>query len=80
VAQTEIHYDPRYDQSVKTVQAALPAAKLVATAGTGATIVVVLGSDYSAASVVRPVISKPTVSSSSTPDIKAHTAADRVCS
>ncbi|HTY71973.1 MAG TPA: LCP family protein [Actinomycetes bacterium] len=80
VTQTEIHYDPRYSQAVRTVEAALPGAKLVADSGRGASVLVVLGSDYKG--VTRPVLSRATAPTSATPaqTIKTRTAADNVCS
>ena len=81
VTQTQIYYDPKYDESVKTVQAALPGAKLVPAAGRGATMLVVVGTDYK--SVTKPVITvKPSTtgaSASASQDIKARTAADNPC-
>src|SRR3954453_6272550 len=80
VTQTQIYYDPKYDESVKTVQAALPGAKLVPAAGRGATMLVVVGTDYK--SVTKPVITaKPPTgpSASASQDIKARTAADNPC-
>jgi LCP family protein required for cell wall assembly len=43
---TVVRYDPRWDESVRTVAAALPAAQLVRVPGLGATLQVVAGSDY----------------------------------
>ncbi|WP_457032033.1 LCP family protein [Kitasatospora sp. P5_F3] len=43
---TVVRYDPRWDESVKTITAALPYAELVATPGLGATMQVVAGADY----------------------------------
>ncbi|AUG77569.1 hypothetical protein CFP65_2750 [Kitasatospora sp. MMS16-BH015] len=45
-ARTVIRYDPRWDESVKTLAAALPAAQLVRTPGLGPTMQVIAGSDY----------------------------------
>ena len=81
VTQTQIYYDPKYDESVKTVQAALPGAKLVPAAGRGATMLVVVGTDYK--SVTKPVITVKAstgTSASASQDIKARTAADNPCS
>ena len=80
VTQTQIYYDPKYDESVKTVQAALPGAKLVPAAGRGATMLVVVGTDYK--SVTKPVItvkSSTATTASPSQDIKARTAADNPC-
>ncbi|MFJ5927951.1 LCP family protein [Kitasatospora sp. NPDC092948] len=48
-ARTVIRYDPRWDESVKTLAAALPDAELVKVPNLGATLQVVAGSDYRAA-------------------------------
>ncbi len=45
-ARTVIRYDPRWDESVKTLAAALPDAELVRVPNLGATFQVVAGSDY----------------------------------
>ncbi|RKE19358.1 LCP family protein [Streptomyces sp. TLI_171] len=45
---TVIRYDPRWDESVKTLAAALPDAELVQAPGLGATLQVVAGSEYRA--------------------------------
>jgi len=47
-ARTVIRYDPRWDESVKTLAAALPDAELVKVPNLGATLQVVAGSDYQA--------------------------------
>jgi LCP family protein required for cell wall assembly len=80
LTQTEIRYDPAYSESVKTVEAALPGAKLVPVKGRGATVLIVVATDYNG--VTKPVISaKPstTASGSTSQDIKARTAADNPC-
>ncbi len=46
LTQTTIEYDPGYDVSLKTLEAALPDAKTVAVAGLGSTFRVTIGSDY----------------------------------
>ncbi|MFI6586696.1 LCP family protein [Embleya sp. NPDC050493] len=50
---TIIRYDPRWNRSVKTVQAALPGATLEPVTGLGRTIEVVAGSSYAGATPVR---------------------------
>ncbi|MFJ5232783.1 LCP family protein [Kitasatospora sp. NPDC088391] len=45
-ARTVIRYDPRWDESLKTLAAALPEAEQVAVAGLGPTFQVVAGSEY----------------------------------
>lgn len=69
--QTIVAFDPRFDQSAKTVAAALPGSKLTATPGLGRTIRVTVGSSYQKAQKVT--VSKP--ASTSTP----RTAAQDVC-
>ncbi|GAA2254070.1 LCP family protein [Kitasatospora cystarginea] len=46
VARTVVKYDPRWDESVRTVAAALPTARLVRVPGLGATLQVIAGNDY----------------------------------
>jgi LCP family protein required for cell wall assembly len=46
VTRTTIRYDSRYTESIKTVAAALPGARLVSVPGLGATLQVVVGSRY----------------------------------
>ena len=45
-ARTAVRYDPRWDESARTLAAALPGAELVRVPGLGATLQVVVGSDY----------------------------------
>jgi LCP family protein required for cell wall assembly len=47
VPRTVIHYDPRWDRSVKSLAAALPGAELVPVAGQGLVMDVTLGADFS---------------------------------
>jgi LCP family protein required for cell wall assembly len=47
VPRTVIHYDPRWDRSVKSLAAALPGAELVRVAGQGLVMDVTLGADFS---------------------------------
>ncbi|MER5636959.1 LCP family protein [Kitasatospora sp. NPDC002227] len=54
VARTVIRYDPRWDESVKTLAAALPAAQLTPVPGLGPTMQVVAGSDYLGVTAVKP--------------------------
>ena len=49
VARTTIRFDTRYTESIKTVAAALPGARLVAVAGLGRTMQVVVGTSYDGA-------------------------------
>jgi LCP family protein required for cell wall assembly len=53
-ADTVIRYDPRWDQSVRTLAAALPGAGLVAVPQLGGTLQVVLGKDFRSVRPVRP--------------------------
>ncbi|MFC8452279.1 LCP family protein [Kitasatospora sp. NPDC057223] len=46
VARTTVRYDPRWDESLRTLAAALPGAALVPQPGLGATLQVLAGSDY----------------------------------
>lgn len=47
LSQTTIEYDPGYDVSLKTLQAALPTAAAIEVPGLGATFRVTIGDDYS---------------------------------
>ena len=46
VARTTVRYDPRWDESLRTLAAALPGAALVPVTGLGATLQVLAGGDY----------------------------------
>ena len=74
---TVITYDPRYDQSAKTVAAAIPGSTLAAQKGLGKTIQVTVGSSYAGAKKV--VVGKATTTPTST-IVKARTAAQDTCS
>ena len=73
--QTIIEYDPRYDNSLKTVQAALPDAKTSPVTGLGRTFRIIIGNDYKGLAQ----ISSGTDTTSLTTD-KPTTAADDPCS
>jgi LCP family protein required for cell wall assembly len=73
---TEIRYDPRYDKSVKTLQAALPGSTLKKVPGLGRTLQVYAGSSYSGAARVAVAGAKAPVTP---PKIQTKTAADNVC-
>ncbi|MEV6211963.1 LCP family protein [Kitasatospora sp. NPDC051914] len=45
-ARTAVRYDPRWDESAKTLSGSLPGAELVPVPGLGATLQVVVGPDY----------------------------------
>jgi LCP family protein required for cell wall assembly len=69
---TTIEYDPGYDVSLKTLEAALPGAKTVEAPGLGATFRITIGSDYPGLTTVS--VKDPTESG------KPRTAGDDVCS
>jgi LCP family protein required for cell wall assembly len=74
-ATTVISYDPRYDQSARTVAAALPGSKLVSVTGLGRTIEVTVGTSYTGARKVQVTTAKPRATSTAA----ARTAADDLC-
>ncbi|MCX5212598.1 LCP family protein [Kitasatospora sp. NBC_00240] len=53
-ARTVVRYDPRWDESARTLAAALPGAELVAVPGLGGTLQVVAGSDYQGPAAQAP--------------------------
>ncbi|WP_285740788.1 LCP family protein [Kitasatospora phosalacinea] len=65
---TVIRYDPRWDESVKTLAASLPDAELEAVPGLGATFQVVAGSEY------RPPAGATAVAAASVPPAAAASA------
>lgn len=71
VTATVIRYDPGWNTSVKTLQAAFPDATLEAVDGLGATFQVVVGTEYAAPQAVR-VAKKDN-------QLGSHTAAEDVC-
>ncbi|HSN06977.1 MAG TPA: LCP family protein [Candidatus Angelobacter sp.] len=77
-AATVISYDPRYDQSARTVHAAIPGSTLVAVPGLGRTIQVSVGTSYAGARkvTVSTSTSRPTTTTTS----GTFTAADDTCS
>lgn len=72
---TVIRYDQRWSESVKTIAASLPGAKLVAAKGLGSTFEITVGTGYTGAQKVKVVEASP----SATPE-KPRTAADDLCS
>ena len=68
---TTIEYDPGYDVSLKTLQAALPGAKAVEVPGLGATFRVTIGEDYAGVTAVS--VKDPTESD------QPRTANDDLC-
>ena len=71
LTQTTIEYDPGYDVSLKTLQAALPGAKTVEVPGLGSTFRVTIGSDYGG--VTQVSVKDPTASD------RPRTADDDIC-
>ena len=72
-AVTVVSYDPRYDQSAKTVAAALPGSTLTAVAGLGRTIQVTVGTSYKGATQVK-VATAAATGTTPTTGLKARTA------
>jgi LCP family protein required for cell wall assembly len=70
---TTVRFDTRYTESIKTVAAALPGARLVAVAGLGRTMQVVVGTSYDGARAVRVTAPSPSGAT-------VRTASDHVCS
>lgn len=78
--QTVIRYDSRYSESVKTIAAALPGARLEKVTGLGRTFQVVVGSSYSGVTRVTVVPrASASPSGSATPALTTRTAADTSC-
>ena len=71
VTATVIRYDPQWNTSAKTLQAAFPDATLEETAGLGSTFQIVVGTDYAKPQPVR-VAKQDT-------KLGSHTAADSIC-
>jgi LCP family protein required for cell wall assembly len=77
--QTRIRYDPRWDESVKTLAAALPGARLERASGLGATFEVLVGASQTA---VTPVTVRTPVASASpgpAPSLPPRTASHTAC-
>ncbi|MFC1404272.1 MULTISPECIES: LCP family protein [Streptacidiphilus] len=75
-ARTVVRYDPRWDESVRTLAAALPGAQLVPVAGLGGTMQVVLGKDFTGvAKVPVPKATTPAPVASSAAPTAAPTGA-----
>jgi hypothetical protein len=72
-ADTVVRYDPRFDQSARTVAAAIPGSRLTAAAGIGRTIEVTVGSSYAGAQKVAVASASPTTA------VAPRTAAQDVC-
>ncbi len=73
LARTTVRFDARYTESIKTVAAALPGARLVAVADLGRTMQVVVGTSYDGTRAVRVAAASPS-------DSGVRTAGDHVCS
>jgi LCP family protein required for cell wall assembly len=71
VTTTVIRYDPRWDTSVKTLQAAFPGATLEEVAGLGGTFQIVIGTEY-----VKPTAVRVAKQDN---ELGSHTAADDIC-
>ena len=76
VRATTIRYDSRYTESIKTVAAALPGARLVPVAGLGRTLQVVVGTSWTGTRAVHVAAPSDSASSASGP----RTAAADPCS
>jgi LCP family protein required for cell wall assembly len=77
VTVTQIRYDPRYDQSIKTLQAAYPGAQVIAVKGQGKVFQVTVGTAYQAPKPVTTVASG--TSSTGPGGISTTSAAQTVC-
>lgn len=75
---TEVRYDPRWDESLKTVLAALPGAKAVPVKGQGKVFQVVVGSSYDGAKAVTVSPSAAAAPSASSA-ITTTSAAENAC-
>jgi hypothetical protein len=73
---TVVSYDPRFDQSARTVAAAIPGSKLVSVKGLGRTIQVTVGASYTGAQKVVVSSGKPATTKTTA---AARTAADDLC-
>lgn len=74
VARTTVRYDAAYTESIKTLAAALPGARLVPVAGLGRTLQVVVGRSYDGTRAVQVRASK------GSPSDGPRTAATKLCS
>lgn len=78
---TAVRYDPRWDESVRTLAAALPDAELVPTPGLGATMQVIAGTDYAGVTGAAgpPTPPPPSPTPSAAPTVTASTGAEISC-
>jgi hypothetical protein len=76
-ARTVVRYDPRWDESVRTLAAALPRAQLVPVPNLGGTMQVVLGKDFTGVARIAPAKTPapPPATSSAAPGSTAPTSA-----
>ena len=79
VTTTVIKYDPGYDQSLKTLQAAYPDATVQQVKGLGKVFQVIVGSGYKAPQPVTATSSSAGSSSSNPGGVTTTSAADKVC-
>jgi LCP family protein required for cell wall assembly len=78
-ARTVIRYDPRWDESVRTLAAALPGAQLVPVAGQGGTMQVVLGKDFTSVAQVTVPASGSPATASAAPTVDAARGDTELC-
>ena len=78
-ARTVIRYDPRWDESVRTLAAALPGAQLVPVTGQGGTMQVVLGKDFTSVAKVTVPASGSPATASAAPTIAASRGDTELC-
>ena len=76
VTQTLITYDPRYDVSLKTLQAAYPDAAVKAVKGQGKVFTVLVGTDYE---TPKAVAAASATSATAPGGVKTTSAAQTVC-
>ncbi len=74
---TVIQYDPAYDESLKTLQAAFPVATVKAVKGLGRTFRVIVGNDYAGVGAVSAPVTGTSPGQSA--GDKPRTAADDLC-
>jgi hypothetical protein len=75
---TEVRYDPAYDESGRTLGAAVGGSEVIEDLSLGSTLVVIVGSDSPTASAVE--VTGSTASPEAEETIKARSAADDICS
>jgi LCP family protein required for cell wall assembly len=75
---TEVRYDPAYDESGRTLGAAVGGSEVIEDLSLGTTLVVIVGSDSPTASAVE--VTGSTASPETEETIEARSAADDICS